>query len=241
MLHSIYLWAIAHPTELPLALAAMAAVARTLYALVSRLVAPYPRLRALVEAVAAASPDVIRAGQQLASAILGRAVPSLDLRAPDDDRAQLLARAQAAEDEASRLRVALRDGAVVVQSPGTAAQVDEALARQRGGGQSGHAPVGALVAAMVLSLVMGAAVYACTPAREAVMRVTPGVPAAVSCTPDTQRCNGTMPEVCSSSGRWWPSLSRRADGSQRQCARGCSMDASGVASCIGPIEAEAGL
>lgn len=237
MLHTIYAWAVAHPTELPLLLATIAALLRALYALVSRIVAPYPRLRALVEAAAAVMPDVIRAGQQLASALLGRAVPSLDLRAPDDDREAL----RAEIDSLRRALAALRDGAVVVQSPGTAAQVDEALARQRGGGQSGHAPVGALVVAMLLSLVMGAAVYACTPAREAVMRVTPGVPAAVNCTPDTQRCNGTMPEHCSSSGRWWPSLSRRADGSQRQCARGCSMDASGVASCIGPIEAEAGL
>lgn len=140
LLHTIYAWAVAHPTELPLALAAMAAVARTLYALLSRLVAPYPRLRALVEALAAGSPDVIRAAQQLASAVLGRPVASLDQRAPDDDREALRA-------EVERLRLALaalRDGAVVVQSPGTAEQLDAALARQRNG-QSGRASIAALL------------------------------------------------------------------------------------------------
>lgn len=110
-------------------------------------------------------------------------------------------------------------------------------------GQRGAAQLSAMAWALLVSLGLGVVLYAavavtgCTPAREAVMRVTPGVPDPVECTADTWRCHGSQPEHCSASGRWWPSLSRRADGTQRQCARGCSMDASGVASCVGPVEA----
>lgn len=81
-------WAIAHPE----ALAALVVAARVLYALASRIAAPYPRARAVVEGIAALGPDVLRAVQQLGSALLGRPLPSLDARAPDDDRAQLRAR-----------------------------------------------------------------------------------------------------------------------------------------------------
>lgn len=81
-------WILTHPVEL----AAIVALLRGLYALVSRLVAPYPRLRALVEGLAALAPDALRAAQQLGSALLGRPLPSLDARTPDDDRAALRTR-----------------------------------------------------------------------------------------------------------------------------------------------------
>lgn len=86
-LSQITSWAIAHPE----ALAAAVVAVRALYALASRLVAPYPRARAVVEALAALGPDVLRAVQQLGSAVLGRPLPSLDVRAPEDDRARLRA------------------------------------------------------------------------------------------------------------------------------------------------------
>ena len=54
-------WASAHPE----ALAAAVVAVRALYALASRLVAPYPRARAVVEALAALGPDVLRAGRDL--------------------------------------------------------------------------------------------------------------------------------------------------------------------------------
>lgn len=198
MLHSIYLWAIAHPTELPLALAAAAAILRALYALVSRLVAPYPRLRALVEAVAAASPDVIRAGQQLASALLGRAVPTLDLRAPDDDRAALLRRAEDAEREVARQRdviAALRAGAVGVSSPTTAAALDRASvvppAIAPRTGQSGRATPAALVVACLACLALAAALAGC-----------PRLPERVGCAEGTRACIGDAPHVCDGDGRY---------------------------------------
>lgn len=79
------------------------ALLRVLYAILSRLVAPYPRLRALVEATAALGPDVLRAGQQLLAAYAGRPVPSLDLRAPDPATVEWQRRALAAEARVAEL------------------------------------------------------------------------------------------------------------------------------------------
>lgn len=102
-LSQITSWAIAHPE----ALAAAVVAVRALYALASRLVAPYPRARAVVEGLAALGPDVLRAVQQLGSAVLGRPLPSLDVRAADDDRAALRSRVAELEAEVSRQRDAL--------------------------------------------------------------------------------------------------------------------------------------
>jgi len=95
-------WILTHPMEL----AAIVALLRGLYALISRLVAPHPRLRAVVEGLAALAPDALRAAQQLGSALLGRPLPSLDARAPEDDRAAL--RAQVAQLESIAVARAAR-------------------------------------------------------------------------------------------------------------------------------------
>ena len=71
----------------------------------------------------------------------------------------------------------------------------------------------------------------CEPIREGVMRVTPGVPDPSGCVDGTQRCNGSVPEVCSASHRWWPALPPRADGTQRVCAASCAVTDAGVAVC----------
>ena len=80
----------------------------------------------------------------------------------------------------------------------------------------------------------------CGPAREALMGATTGVP---SPTPGvdagTNRCNGSVPEVCSSTGRCWPALPRDAFGRQRVCVAGCTLDDAGVAVCL-PSDASAG-
>ena len=75
---------------------------------------------------------------------------------------------------------------------------------------------------------------ACGPAREALLRVTPTVPDPVGCVAGAQRCDGAVPVVCSSTGRWWPALAPRPDGTQRVCADGCAVDDAGVAHCQGP-------
>ena len=54
-------WAIAHPVEAATLAASAVALLRGLYALLARVLAPYPRARAAVEAVAALAPDVLRA------------------------------------------------------------------------------------------------------------------------------------------------------------------------------------
>lgn len=87
----------------PITLALVVIALRVAYAVLSRVVAPYPRARAIVEAVAALGPDVLRALQQAASAATGRPVASLDARHPLDDRAALLARAEAAERRVAEL------------------------------------------------------------------------------------------------------------------------------------------
>lgn len=94
--------------------------------------------------------------------------------------------------------------------------------------ERGSARPGALLVVVVLAL--GAyLVVGCRTAREVVMRAAPGVPDPVGCVAGTQRCDGQVPQVCSASGRWWPSLPVRPDGSQRVC--GACVVEDGVAGC----------
>lgn len=106
-------------------------------------------------------------------------------------------------------------------------------------GQSGRAQLGALVVLLVVGLGIAAVTNGCEPIREGVMRITPGVPEPSACVPDSHRCAGAVPEVCSQSSmgntRWWPSLSLRADGTQRVCSNGCVVDDAGIAGCASPI------
>lgn len=60
---------------------------------------------------------------------------------------------------------------------------------------------------------------ACHPVREAVMRVTPGVPDPSGCVAPASRCAANVPEVCSASGRWWPATPASAP-----CPYGCVVD-----------------
>ena len=88
-LHRLAAWLAAHPDQALGLAAALVGLLRVLYALISRVVAPYPRLRALVEAVAALGPDLLRAVLQLLRAVTGRPWPSLDLDARDAELAAL--------------------------------------------------------------------------------------------------------------------------------------------------------
>ena len=90
----------------PLVLAAVVAFLRVLYALVSRIVAPYPRARAVVEGVAALGPDVVRSVLQLYAAYTGRPAPRLDVLPGGDPHAtiaELLTRANALTSERDAL------------------------------------------------------------------------------------------------------------------------------------------
>ena len=98
-----------HPEWIALAVA----LVRVAYAVLSRAVAPYPRVRAAVEAVAALGPDLLRASQQASAAVRGARPVTLDARHPDDDPAALLARAEAAERRVAELAAAASPAAPV--------------------------------------------------------------------------------------------------------------------------------
>lgn len=92
------------------------------------------------------------------------------------------------------------------------------------------------VLALILFLALMPLFVGCETVREGVMRIAPGVPSRTDCEAGTQRCSADqVPEVCSGSGRWWPALSRRADGSQRVCTGGCALTDAGVAVCVSVI------
>lgn len=82
-----------------------------------------------------------------------------------------------------------------------------------------HVPRTFLVVAMVMLFALALA-PACRPARELVMVVTPGVPSSSGCVEGATACVAGVPVRCSDSGRWWPALPRRADGTQRVCPSG---------------------
>lgn len=65
--------------RVPLLALALLPLLRAIYAIVSRVVKPYPRARAAVEAVAALFPDLVRAVLQGVSIFTGRPAPRLDL------------------------------------------------------------------------------------------------------------------------------------------------------------------
>lgn len=77
-----------------------------------------------------------------------------------------------------------------------------------------HGTLRALRSVLLAALVLG-----CGPGRELVMRVTPGVPPPVGCSPaGASRCEGRVPVVCSASGRWWPATPAGAP-----CPYGCAV------------------
>lgn len=91
----LYAWAVAHPEATFALAAAFVALLRTVYATVTRLVQPYPRVRAAVEAIAALAPDLLRAAVMLARAVTGLPLPSLAVDSRDAEIAQLRARVAA--------------------------------------------------------------------------------------------------------------------------------------------------
>lgn len=133
----------------PLVLAALAALLRAVYALVSRLVQPYPRARAAVEALAALAPDVLRACLQLAAAVTGRPALRLDAVPSGDDPTTLrreidaaLTRARTAEESLARL-----EASRVPTRPMRPTLVPD-------GGEAGYASVPAMLLAVVVGLVV---------------------------------------------------------------------------------------
>lgn len=200
MIHNAYAWLVAHPASALELLAALTLLVRAVYAALARVLAPYPRVRAAVEALAAVSPDLWRALVMVARAVTGYPYPSPIADARDAEIAALRARvAELASDRVTTAPPAPR-------------------------GSPGRTDVGTVLTIAVVALfvamsavVLGSIATGCGPGRELVMRVAPGVPAASSCSPaGASRCEGAVPVVCSASGRWWPATPAGAP-----CAHGC--------------------
>jgi len=86
-----------HFFQHPEVLALSAFALKLLYAGVSHLVRPYPRLRAVVEALVALMPDGLRFVEKALEAVYGLPMGSLDRRAPDPEKKALQDRLDAAE------------------------------------------------------------------------------------------------------------------------------------------------
>lgn len=202
-----------HPAVAAAVLSLAVVVLRVVYAVVSRLVAPYPRLRAIVEAIAAMGPDVLRAGLYVVRAATGLALPAPDLDARDAEIARLRAALAVAQGDLMALR------ATRVAPP---APVDP---------QAGHIRAG-MLGVLLLVAAAGFALR-CRPATDAGYAVA-GLPAASQCSARSYRCAEGIPEVCASAGgalRWWPTVPPGPDGRRVPCAR-CVVDADGgVAHC----------
>lgn len=206
----------------PAALALAALVLRAVYAVVSRVVAPHPRARAAVEAVAALLPDVARAALQLVALRTGRPAPRLDALPPDPRDEELLALRARVADLERRTVTLVPDGS----------ETSRVVTRRLRAPESGRAEEAAVVVVLVLTVLvpLAVALAGCGPARDALLAVTPGVPRVAGCDAGAQRCEGAVPVVCSRSGRWWPSLPPDPQGVQRQCPAGCAIDG-GTAFC----------
>jgi hypothetical protein len=180
------------PVRLPLVLALVAALARVVYAVVSRVVQPYPRARAALEAAVALLPDVLRSGLQLVAVVTGRPAPKLDALPPDprvEERAVRLAGSDltllratvldlqaerdalarrvaelTASEEPGRLRPTVVPGEEPARSP------DETTAAARTGRH--RLPKGTLGAMVLLALATGCGSSAATGAAAALKTAT---------------------------------------------------------------------
>ena len=212
-----------HPAVAAAVLSLAVVLMRVAYALVSRLVAPYPRARAVVEAVAALAPDVLRAGLYVLRAATGLALPSPDIDARDAEIARLRAAFSVSQADVMALR------ATRISPP---APIDP---------QRGHIRP-AMLGVLMLVAVVGFSLR-CRPATDAGYALA-GLPAASQCSARAYRCSAGVPEVCArGSGtagalRWWPTVPPGPDGRRAPCA--CVVDADGGVAHCGAVTATDG-
>ena len=210
-----------HPALAAAVLALAVVVMRLIYAVVSRLVAPYPRARAVVEAVAALAPDVLRAVLYVLRAATGLPLPSPDLDARDAELARLRAALAMSQSDVMALR-ATRIAPPVPVDP-----------------QAGHIRAAAM--GVLLLIASALATLRCRPATDAGYALA-GLPAATQCTAREYRCNAGMPEVCERGNtttgalRWWPTVPPGPDGRRVPCAR-CVVDVDGGRAHCGAVDA----
>ena len=90
----------------------------------------------------------------------------------------------------------------------------------------------ARMALCALVLVVTVLAFGCKSVDSALLTATPGIAAPSGCTPLAYQCDTDMPQVCSSSGRWWAVLPPDSGGHPQHCASGCVLSA-GIAHCAG--------
>jgi hypothetical protein len=189
----MYLVDLLSSQKAPLVVAAAVAALRVLYAIISRIVRPYPRARAAVETVAALSPDLLRALLQLVAVITGRPAASLDRTQSDLDKKEWRDRAILAElqrDELAR-SIAKAETAAPPASPAPVpaeapAERQSMVPERTSSPEVPPVVLGALVALALLTLT------GC-----------PKPPPVSHCTPLSSRCDDDRLQVCSPDQRWF--------------------------------------
>lgn len=156
----LYAWAVAHP-EAAFALAAAAvALLRAVYTVLSRLVAPYPRVRAALEAVAALAPDVARFIVMVLRVVTGRQLPAAMVDVRDAEIEQLRRQLSATTGRLQVLEASRLADATAGQGPMRASLLGPS------GGQRGRVAFGPLcllaAPALALSLLI-ACTHGCHP------------------------------------------------------------------------------
>ena len=191
--------------RVPLLALALLPVLRAVYAIISRVVKPYPRARAAVEAVAALFPDLVRAVLQGVSIFTGRPAPKLDIVPVGDPDPRVIAagaravdiiagewreRALAAESRVAELTASDEPGRLrPTVVPGEASPVATTQRHRIGTrpDESGRAQLWTLALVMLGGVV--------------VLAACPKLPPVSGCEPLSQRCEGDRPQVCSPSRR----------------------------------------
>lgn len=203
-------WLDAHALSIALILAMATGILRAAYALASRILAPYPRARAFVEAVAAMAPDLLRFMQQVYRVMTGRDLPStqpvslapaapVGIALPAEKQGALVvsetrpvAHPTPADGVAfDAQRVAL--GAVTVD-PG------------KSDGQRGSVDLPGLLTCIIAAILAGALCVGC-----------PRNPPVSGCQPEAQTCINDRPHVCSASQRWHVAGDRTCSSIGGQC------------------------
>ncbi|MDB4929444.1 MAG: hypothetical protein JWM10_1928 [Myxococcaceae bacterium] len=218
----LILWGVANPLEFGAIFASAIAIVRGIYAVITRLVAPYPRLRAVVEGFAALGPDVLRFALQLARAITGRAIPSPALDSRDAELASL--RAKLGELEGLRAEVLRLRAVLVAPRPLAVTLGDEVVLgretiappdtidperfdrfdpTQTRRSERGSVDLRSLALLACTLGALGSAGVLCMGCPASAQLTRPALGDVDGCEPRTTRCapNG-RPQVCSGSRRW---------------------------------------
>ena len=217
-----------HAADVGLGLAMFTLCARAIYTVLAVILRPFPRVRAMVEAIASVSPDLWRFVVKAFGMLTGRDLPTMPRadtmasRSYRGDVDAMLTRMEALERENARLVAQLRD----IQSGGEVVLSAPPSDTPRPIGPSGFtALVGVLAIGTMVTI---AATESCSAARNGIADITPTVPMrAVGVVDGTQLCDGGVPLSCREYDnvvRCYPMATLNSDGGPARCAHRCVVD-----------------